>query len=447
MRAVAGLILGLCAIGAAQAADLNDPVWDRAPAQEDWAKAYPAHAAEAGISGAVKMKCAATSAGLLSDCAVVQESPSGEGFGAAALSLAAGMALKPVDGDGRSVAGRNLIVPVRFEPALLHPGAIVGNPDWLRRPTQGEMIQFFPANSGGVMGATTIVCVVSTRGLLEKCAIRSEEPVGHGFGAAALAMSPIFMMRPMTVDGLPVGGASVSIPIRFEGDAGGSNHDTLTVARAAPWMSAPTADQLSQAFPKSAIGKTASAHVVMRCAFRDDGGLRNCDAIAETPYGRGFAEAARSLTKSFRAYADPQRNKLPNLRVDIPFDFRDPSQPTPPIEVYAPIWIKTVNPQYVATLFPAAAAKAGLRSGSASVDCTVQHDGSLKDCTVQSEAPAGLGFGDAALVVASVMVMNPWTAQGTPVDGARILLPVRLEVPADVPIAAPAAAQPAPPKP
>src|SRR5580704_14265176 len=111
MRAIVGLIVALCAFGAAQAADLNDPVWDRAPGQDDWAKAYPAHAAQAGIAGAVKMKCAATSAGLLSDCAVIQETPTGEGFGAAALSLATGMALKPNDASGQPITGRNLIVP------------------------------------------------------------------------------------------------------------------------------------------------------------------------------------------------------------------------------------------------------------------------------------------------------------------------------------------------
>src|SRR5476651_1961093 len=105
MRALVGLAFGLFAFGAAQAADLNDPVWDRAPGQADWAKAYPAHAAQAGISGAVKMKCAATTAGLLSNCSVIQESPSGEGFGAAALALASGMALKPAGDNGQPVAG------------------------------------------------------------------------------------------------------------------------------------------------------------------------------------------------------------------------------------------------------------------------------------------------------------------------------------------------------
>jgi Gram-negative bacterial TonB protein C-terminal len=291
MRAIAGLIFGFCAFGAAHAADLNDPVWDRAPGQDDWARAYPSHAAQAGISGAVKMKCAATSAGLLSDCAVIQETPTGEGFGAAALSLATGMALKPTGGDGQPIAGRNLIVPVRFEAAMLrNPGSIIGNPDWLRKPTQEEAIQFFPANAGEAPGHATIACVVSTRGLLENCRVNEENPPGHGFGGAALAMSSVFLMRPMTIDGLPVGGAAVIIPIRFEG-GGGGQQGTVGVLRTAPWMTVPTADAVAAAFPKSAIGKTSSAHVVLRCAFRHDGKLTNCDRISEEPSGRGFAEA------------------------------------------------------------------------------------------------------------------------------------------------------------
>jgi len=445
MRALLGLFVGLCATGAAQAADLNDPVWDKAPGQDDWAKAYPAHAAQAGVSGAVKMKCAATAAGLLSNCAVIQETPTGEGFGAAALSLAAGMALKPMGENGQPITGRNLIVPVRFEAAMLrNPGTIIGNPDWLRKPTNNEMLQFFPANSGGAAGGARINCTVSTRGLLERCSVDQKAPVGHGFGAAGLAMSSIFIMRPMTVDGLPVGGARVTIPIHFEGGMSGAPQNTISVLRAAPWMTAPTAQQLAAAFPKGAIGKTASAHVVLRCGFKDDGGLKNCDTISETASDRGFADAARSLTRDFRANVDPKKDKLDGLRVDIPFDFRDPSQPAPPNEVYDPLWLRTVNPAYVAELFPAAAVKAGLHSGKAEVDCTVQHDGSLKDCTVASEQPAGLGFGDAALTVAGVMAMNPWTAEGDPVDGARIRLPLRLELPADAP-ATPA--QPAPAKP
>jgi Gram-negative bacterial TonB protein C-terminal len=147
---------------------------------------------------------------------------------------------------------------------------------------------------------------------------------------------------------------------------------------------------------------------------------------------------AQALAKDFRAnVGEATAQKLASLRVDVPFDFQDPSRPAPPVEVYDPIWVRRVNPAYVATLFPAAAAKAGLKSGRAQVECTVQHDGTLKDCVVSSEDPAGMGFGDAALTIASVMAMNPWTSQGTPVDGARIRLPLRLELPAEGPAATP----------
>jgi hypothetical protein len=40
------------------------------------------------------MGCTAISAGLLQDCTILNETPVGDGFGAAALSLAAGMELK-----------------------------------------------------------------------------------------------------------------------------------------------------------------------------------------------------------------------------------------------------------------------------------------------------------------------------------------------------------------
>jgi hypothetical protein len=282
------------------------------------------------------------------------------------------------------------------------------------------MIQFFPADAKGVTGTTSIECIVSGRGLLEKCSVISEAPAGHGFGPAALAMSSVFLMRPMTLDGLPVGGASVLIPIKFEADpaAVGQAVSRITVLRAAPWMSVPTAEALSAAFPRSAIGKTATAHVVLRCDFRGNGDITGCETVSETP-------------------VDPKRDKLATVKIDIPFDFRDPNQPGPPLEVYDPVWLRRINPDGVAKLFPPEAAKAGLKSGLASVDCTVQHDGSLKDCVVASENPPGMGFGVSALQIATLMAMNPWTAQGDPVDGARIRLPIRLELPADTPAAAP----------
>jgi protein TonB len=59
---------------------------------------------------------------------------------------------------------------------------------------------------------------------------------------------------------------------------------------------------------------------------------------------------------------------------------------------------------------------------------------------VVSESPADVGFGEAAMRVAAVMRMNPWTSQGAPVDGMKINLPIRLVLPdAPPPPAAPPA--------
>src|SRR5580658_4034792 len=96
MRTAAiALALMLAAGGLARAADLDDPVWAQAPDRSDWVKAYPTEAAKAGLSGDVKLKCAAGASGQLQNCSVLQETPIGQGFGAAALSLSAEMALKP----------------------------------------------------------------------------------------------------------------------------------------------------------------------------------------------------------------------------------------------------------------------------------------------------------------------------------------------------------------
>jgi hypothetical protein len=250
-------------------------------------------------------------------------------------------------------------------------------------------------------------------------------------------MSAIFIMRPMTVDGLPVGGSEVSIPIDFEGGAQMASQtnalpgDVRMVMRAAPWSTAPTTDQVAQAFPKSALGKVSSAHVVLRCGLKSDGGLSDCETVSEAPSGQGFAHAAMSLSRDFRVLGDVKEAIAKRIEVDVPFDFEDPKGAGPPVEIYDPLWLKTVSPTGAGKLFPAAAAKAGLKAGSAKVACTVAEDGTLKACAVASEDPAGMGFGDAALLIASVMQMNPWSAEGSPVGGARIVLPIKLVLPDD----------------
>jgi hypothetical protein len=93
----------------------------------------------------------------------------------------------------------------------------ITNPDWLTIPTAEQMEDSYPkvAQFLSLDGHATIICEVTAQGATETCTVESEVPLGMRFGEAAVALSGYFKMRPMTVDGTPVAGGRVRVPIHF----------------------------------------------------------------------------------------------------------------------------------------------------------------------------------------------------------------------------------------
>jgi protein TonB len=94
---------------------------------------------------------------------------------------------------------------------------LIGNPNWLRRPDGAQLTKYYPprAMDQEIAGSATLTCVVTASGRLNACRVAAETPAGEGFGEAAMKLSAFFQMSPRTVDGQPVDGGVVRIPIRF----------------------------------------------------------------------------------------------------------------------------------------------------------------------------------------------------------------------------------------
>lgn len=98
------------------------------------------------------------------------------------------------------------------------PAKVIQHPDWVQKPTGDDVERFYPskARAESVSGRATIICDVTNEGSLVHCKVIEESPKGYGFGEAAVSVGQIFQMSPKRVDGQPVDGGVVTIPIVFQ---------------------------------------------------------------------------------------------------------------------------------------------------------------------------------------------------------------------------------------
>jgi TonB family protein len=310
------------------------------------------------------------------------------------------------------------------------PGENFVPPRWLRKPSQQELNAGFPpaAVRKNVGGQARLDCEVNTKGILEACKA-TEIGSSYGFDKTALALAPKFLLAPATKNGVPIR-LKISIPIKWEtpnfGDA--VIHDQIAEAY---WLTTPTPKDLDAAFPAKAsdiaFGKTVS-----ECRIEEDGHLARCKINVSEPRARGFEEATKLLWPRFRASTEGKLSADRGAYVTITIQFENPATRThggPPPLARDVSWTRLPNSDFFISTYPKKAIDAHVSSGLAVVFCTADATGSMTDCSVQSEDPPGLGFGDAALPAAEIMQANLWTKTGTPIAGARVRIPIQFKLP------------------
>lgn len=193
---------------------LTNPVWAKAPAFDAVERAYPETGG--GATGFVVAHCRVRADGRLSSCRVATETPRKQGFGEAAVKLAAEFRLEP--GILARAPKRDEPVEVEVPIRLSPPGAArtVKAPSWLQGfDTQAAQKLFPPeaAAKGLTSGRGVARCVVATDGRLTTCAPEGGDP--GGFSDVAAKLAGAMRMNPWSADARPVDGATVYVGIRL----------------------------------------------------------------------------------------------------------------------------------------------------------------------------------------------------------------------------------------
>jgi len=108
----------------------------------------------------------------------------------------------------------SLLVTLLLASSTVAEAPMVTRPAWVRTPTAEDVGLVTPRLAQPPAEVHILmVCRITPAGGLEACSIKSEDPPGLGYGPAALALAPIFRMPEVDLDGRPVAGRMVQIPI------------------------------------------------------------------------------------------------------------------------------------------------------------------------------------------------------------------------------------------
>jgi TonB family protein len=382
---------------------------------------------------------------------------------AAAAAIAAPVAHEaPAQPTPESAAQTMTVSPLTVHPlpAATPPVATINVPS--DESAQGGVwASVWPQDAyrAGIAGHVILSCQIDRFGIAEWCQVASEQPLGKGFGAAALELRPTLKIKPaMGPDGPTDAVMNIAVefkppdphfdfgtnrgggPVGERAGGGGMNYEfsdvtmsgnplqrrSISMLNNPVWASTVGYGDLVRAYPSKAGGM--EGYAVAHCQVGRKADLGGCMVIREDPDKHGFGKAALALASKF--HVDPTWASAPGhaqLWVDIPFRFPAPGS-AENRRVNSPYWLAGFDPDQALKVYPPEAAEKGVASGHGVAKCVITADGSLSDCAPAEADPEGLGFSEAAAKLAATMRMNPWTPDGSPVDGAVVRIGVRLDL-------------------
>lgn len=192
------------------------------------------------------------------------------------------------------------------------------------------------------------------------------------------------------------------------------------------WTAAPTSADMAAAYPEKAKAEGVGGGVELICTAARSGAMTDCDVLAESPRGYGFGTAAQRLAERHLRAAGVAKDQEVRVPISFSADLAKGSSAT----VKTPKWAALPTAAEMQALVPKQTD--GPNEVRVTLVCDVETGGALTRCVIDREEPAGEGFGEAVLKLASRFKVGLMSAEGMPTVGAKVRLPVRFSLtPAD----------------
>lgn len=279
------------------------PDWKKQPTAADFLTVYPTRAMREGLSGETIINCVVTTQGVLIDCVALSETPAGQSFGAAAITLTSQFLMKPATLNGRPTPSV-VSLPINFKhqggPGVGGIGKKVmpATVTWAEAPTVADVAAAYPkkARAEKKAGHVTLACDLAASGRLANCATATSDPKNYGFDVAAKQLARQFLF-PLNSEDEKKAVRNVSVHIPFTFDPSAIDSATPPVGKPA-WAVIPTDAQFSEVF--APLKFTGTARTTLSCIVQPGGYLNDCRVASESPAGSGIGAAALKLSSAFR---------------------------------------------------------------------------------------------------------------------------------------------------